>query len=92
MPTSSPRPLRAQPAPVRAVPKLTSLAPGRGSCWLKFSENPEAPEVNMRHPMRPAFLRRHRAQMADGVPWVSGALLAPGTPFTNGTWGPRAFW
>ena len=29
---------------------------------------------------------------ADGVPWVSGALLLPGVARTNGTWGPRAFW
>jgi hypothetical protein len=63
-----------------------------GDCWLKFSELPEAPEVNMREPMRRAFLRRHRKEMADGVPWVSGALLLPGTAFTNGTWGPRAYW
>ena len=63
-----------------------------GDCWLKFSELPEAPEVNMRHPMRTAFLKRHRTQMVAGVPWVSGALLPPGVPMTNGTWGPRAYW
>lgn len=47
----------------------------------------------MRTPgMRPAFMQRHRNQMVDGVTWFSGALLAPGVRFTNGTWGPRAFW
>ena len=62
-----------------------------GDCWLKFQEEPEAPEVNMRTPhMRPAFMQRHRTAMAGGCPWVSGALLPPGVPFTNGTWGPVA--
>ena len=46
----------------------------------------------MREPMLPRWLKRHRHQMPDGVPWVSGALLAPGVLMTNGTWGPRAFW
>ena len=64
----------------------------RGDCWLKFSENPEAVEVNMREPMLASFMRRHKREMADGVPWVSGALLLPGVARTNGTWGPRAFW
>ena len=50
------------------------------------------PEVNMREPMLPRWLKRHRHQMPNGVPWVSGALLAPGVAMTNGTWGPRAFW
>ncbi len=64
-----------------------------GDCWLKFSEDPEAPEVNMRTPgMRPAFMQRHRREMAGGCSWVSGALLEPGVRMTNGTWGPRAFW
>ena len=42
----------------------------RGDCWLKFSENPEAVEVNMREPMLASFMRRHKREMADGVPWV----------------------
>ena len=63
-----------------------------GDCWLKFTELPHAPEVNMREPMRRSFLRRHRTQMAAGVPWVSGVLLPPGVTMTSGTWGPRAFW
>jgi len=63
-----------------------------GDCWLKFSEDPHAPEVNMRWPMLPSFMRRHRKQMEEGVPWTSGVLLPPGVAFTNGTWGPRAYW
>jgi hypothetical protein len=59
-----------------------------------LSERPEAVEVNMRGPrgMPPAYLRRHRRELADGIPWVSGVLVAPGTRVTNGSWGPRAFW
>ena len=63
-----------------------------GDCWHKFTELPEAPEVNMRHPMRASFMQRHRNQMKDGVTWHSGALLPPGVKWTNGTWGPRAYW
>ena len=64
-----------------------------GDCWLKFTELPEAPEVNMRSPgMRPSFIQRHRRQLAAGVSWYSGALLPPGVNMTTGTWGPRAFW
>ena len=65
-----------------------------GDCWLKFSELPEAPEVNWRTPkMRPSFMRSHKRQIGpEGCPWVSGSLLAPGIAFTNGTWGPRAYW
>ena len=63
-----------------------------GNCWLKFAEDPEAPEVNQREPMLKKWLRRHGKQTPNGVPWVSGALLAPGVTFTNGTWGPRAYW
>jgi len=63
-----------------------------GDCWLKFTEQPEHPEVNMRMPMSRQYMRRHGREMATGVPWVSGALLAPGLKMTNGTWGPRAFW
>ena len=64
-----------------------------GDCWLKFTETPESPEVNMRTPgMLSSFMRRHKKQMAEGCPWVSGALLPPGVNMTNGTWGPRAFW
>lgn len=65
-----------------------------GDCWLKFSELPEAPEVNWRDPsrMRPAYLRRHKKEVSDGCPWVSGALLPQEVPMGNGTWGPRAYW
>jgi len=63
-----------------------------GDCWLKFSELPQAPEVNMRMPLPPRYTLRHRREVAAGIPWHAGVLLAPGTPFTNGTWGPRAYW
>jgi len=53
---------------------------------------PQAPEVNMREPMLPRYVRRHTKEMADGVPWTSGVLLPPAVAFTNGTWGARAFW
>mmetsp|Transcript_3293 Transcript_3293/g.8232 ORF Transcript_3293/g.8232 Transcript_3293/m.8232 type:complete len:365 (+) Transcript_3293:241-1335(+) len=63
-----------------------------GDCWLKFTEQPESPEVNMRIPMSKPYMRRHARDIESGVPWVSGVLLAPGKTLTNGTWGPRAFW
>ena len=57
------------------------------------SQIPEAPRGQHAYAgMRPAFMQRHRNQMVDGVTWFSGARLAPGVRFTNGTWGPRAFW
>lgn len=77
------------PQPHVPVPLARAPAP---PARLKFSEQPEAPEVNMRLPMPRAYMRRHGREMAGGVPWVSGALLAPGLRMTNGTWGPRAFW
>mmetsp|Transcript_16133 Transcript_16133/g.22284 ORF Transcript_16133/g.22284 Transcript_16133/m.22284 type:complete len:350 (-) Transcript_16133:166-1215(-) len=69
-----------------------------GDCWLKFTEVPEAPEVNQRglmdqpgtvkngHP----FHSRHKAPPV--VQWVAGVLLPPGVKPSNGTWGPRAQW
>lgn len=63
-----------------------------GDCWLKFQELPEEPEVNMRNGMLPSYLRRHRRELASGMPWVSGVLLPPGTRLGKGTWGPRAYW
>eukprot|EP00964_Phaeocystis_antarctica_P115728 scaffold79693_cov46-Phaeocystis_antarctica.AAC.3 len=60
--------------------------------FLRLWPSRHEPEVNMREPMLPRWLKRHRHQMPNGVPWVSGALLAPGVAMTNGTWGPRAFW
>ena len=78
----------------RVLPKSFLLPSGDALRFLP-SQLPEAPEVNMRSkagPMRPAFLQRHRKAMAEGVPWWSGALLPPGVAFTNGSWGPRAYW
>jgi hypothetical protein len=67
-----------------------------GDCWLKFSESPAAPEVNMRVPMLKSYMQRHRKELpiheAKHFPWWAGVLLAPGTRLSNGTWGPRAFW
>ena len=63
-----------------------------GDCWLKFTELPWAPEVNMRTPMLKSFMRRHQKQMIDGVPWHAGALIPPWMKLGPGTWGPRAFW
>lgn len=70
-----------------------------GDCWLKFTEVPEAVEVNARGTMEdPAttrdgvtFKTRHK-DAHDIVPWVSGVLLPAGVVPTNGTWGPRAQW
>jgi len=70
-----------------------------GDCWLKFTEAPEAPEVNARGAMEDAatvrggvsYSARH-ASFAAPVPWTSGVLLPPGRRPGNGTWGPRALW
>ena len=52
-----------------------------GDCWLKFSELPESPEVNMRTPnMKPSFMRRHKTQMVDGCSWVSGVRYGHSNP------------
>lgn len=71
-----------------------------GDCWLKYTEVPEAIEVNSRGGMccDPATFRqnlsysqRHR-QFPGHVPWTSGVLLPPGVSPSNGTWGARATW
>lgn len=64
----------------------------RGDCWLKFTELPETPEVNMRLPMLPRYVKRHSRELSRGVPWTAGVLVEPGVKVTNGTWGPRAYW
>lgn len=71
-----------------------------GDCWLKFTEVPEAPEVNARGAMADpatfkngvAYNDRHPAANKPLVPWTSGVLLPPGASPGNGTWGPRALW
>ena len=62
-----------------------------GDCWLKWSETPENPEINMRGIMDEAFLQRH-PPAKQGTSWVSGACLPRGLAMSNGTWGPRSRW
>lgn len=49
----------------------------RGDCWLKFTEGPAAPEVNMRGRVSPEARARH-PNAPDRVQWVSGVLLPKG--------------
>lgn len=63
----------------------------KGDCWLKFTEVPNIPEVNMRGSISWTVKSRHR-NAPDFVPWVSGVLLLPGMHMTNGTWSPRVEW
>lgn len=66
-------------------------AHSRGDCWLKFTEGPAAPEVNMRGRVSAAARARHPAA-PELVQWHSGVLLPHGVDLTNGTWGPRYNW
>eukprot|EP00899_Mesostigma_viride_P015426 jgi/Mesvir1/23885/Mv10674-RA.1 len=61
-----------------------------GDCWLKFTELPHAPEVNMRGSL--LYLKQRHPQAPDMVEWVSGVIVHPQRPFTNGTWSPRYKW
>lgn len=62
-----------------------------GDCWLKFTEAPAAPEVNMRGQRPLSLLERHpNAPLLSQ--WVSGVLLPPGVRLTNGSWSPRYGW
>ncbi|GLI68829.1 hypothetical protein VaNZ11_013371 [Volvox africanus] len=63
----------------------------KGDCWLKFTEGPASPEVNMRGVLPDSYRRRH-PQAPAAVQWQSGVLLPPGVTLTNGTWGPRWSW
>ena len=63
----------------------------RGDCWLKFSEVPHRPEVNMRSENSEVFRERHPAA-PERVEWVAGAVLPRGVGLENGTWSPRAAW
>lgn len=60
-------------------------------CWLKFSEAPAFPEVNMRGRLNADYRKRH-PNAPEEVPWSSGVLLPPGVQLTNGTWGVRWYW
>eukprot|EP00241_Pyramimonas_parkeae_P004909 CAMPEP_0114245086 /NCGR_PEP_ID=MMETSP0058-20121206/11694_1 /TAXON_ID=36894 /ORGANISM="Pyramimonas parkeae, CCMP726" /LENGTH=353 /DNA_ID=CAMNT_0001358087 /DNA_START=180 /DNA_END=1238 /DNA_ORIENTATION=- len=70
-----------------------------GDCWLKFTEVPEAVQVNQRGNMdqvetirnRIPYRTRHTKAPAQ-VQWISGVLLPAGDVPSNGTWGPRAQW
>lgn len=68
----------------------------RGDCWLKFTEGPANPEVNMRGRLvddndGDGIKKRHPSA-PDMTPWHSGVLLPVGMDMTNGTWSPRHDW
>ncbi|KAG2455183.1 hypothetical protein HYH02_000999 [Chlamydomonas schloesseri] len=63
----------------------------KGDCWLKFTEGPANPEVNMRGDLPQSYRSRHPTA-PNRVQWQSGVLLPPGVKLTNGTWGPRWTW
>lgn len=62
-----------------------------GDCWLKFTEAPHIPELNMQGKLSASMRERH-AEAPEIVQWVSGVLLLPGLVMSNGTWGPRSQW
>lgn len=63
----------------------------QGDCWLKWTEAPASPEINMRGNLPPDFRQRHPT--APGrVQWVAGVLLPAGVRYNNGTWSPRWSW
>mmetsp|Transcript_14643 Transcript_14643/g.46587 ORF Transcript_14643/g.46587 Transcript_14643/m.46587 type:complete len:249 (+) Transcript_14643:420-1166(+) len=63
----------------------------RGDCWLKFTEAPQSPELNMRGSLEDSLMKRH-AKAPRRTPWSGGVCLLPGMVLTNGTWGPRYSW
>lgn len=63
----------------------------KGDCWLKFTEAPAAPEVNMRGRLSKAAQQRHPDAPVQ-VAWHSGVILPRGVTLTNGTWSPRYNW
>jgi len=63
----------------------------KGDCWLKFTEAPANPEVNMRGRPSKAMQQRHPDAPKE-VQWQSGVLLPHGVTLKNGTWGPRHDW
>ncbi|KAL4858198.1 hypothetical protein ACK3TF_001688 [Chlorella vulgaris] len=64
---------------------------GKGDCWLKFTEAPASPEVNMRARLPLALQQRHPAAPKE-VQWHAGVLLPHGVTLTNGSWSPRHSW
>lgn len=63
----------------------------KGDCWLKFTEAPASPEVNMRGRLSKAQQRRHPDAPVQ-VQWHSGVVLPRGVTLTNGSWSPRHDW
>lgn len=63
----------------------------KGDCWLKFTEAPASPEVNMRKRLSLAQQQRH-PQAPKDVQWHAGVLLPHGVQLTNGSWSPRHQW
>jgi hypothetical protein len=60
-------------------------------CWLKFTEAPAVPEVNMRGRFPSEYRSRHPNAPAE-VQWRAGVLLPRGVRLTNGTWSVRWQW
>lgn len=63
----------------------------KNDCWLKFTEAPADPEVNMRGTLHKEQRRRH-ANVPKKVQWHAGVLLPKGVILSNGTWSPRYEW
>jgi hypothetical protein len=63
----------------------------QGDCWLKFTEAPASPEVNMRGRLSKAMQQRH-PQAPAAVAWHAGVLLPRGVQLRNGSWSPRHNW
>lgn len=63
----------------------------KGDCWLKFTEGPASPEVNMRGALSKGMRKRH-PDAPERVQWHSGVVLPHGVKLTNGSWSPRHDW
>jgi hypothetical protein len=60
-------------------------------CWLKFTEAPAIPEVNMRGVLPDWYRQRHPTAPLE-VQWMAGVLLPSTVTLTNGTWSVRWHW
>ena len=72
---------------------------GAGDCWLKFTETPEAPQVNQRERNDDDAFFVNGVSFKDRHPdapfstqWTSGVVLPTGWTPSRGTYGPRARW
>ena len=72
---------------------------GAGDCWLKFTETPEAPQVNQRGEndddafiVRGVSYRERHPDAPFSTQWTSGVVLPTGWTPSRGTYGPRARW